>query len=206
MKTKNLEKPKQITISDAARLLGVTTKTLRNWEKQGKIQTYRTLGGHRRLSIDDVNSLKNQNVNTKKETTLIYARVSTRDQKDSLERQTQRLKDFCSQKSWKSEIYKDIASGLNCHRKQFLKLLKRLVDEEVTRVIVEYKDRLVRVGFEIFEVYCINLGVEIIVVHDSPSKEFEQELSEDIISLVTIYSARFNGRRKKNGSLCRNFW
>jgi excisionase family DNA binding protein len=200
---KRLDKSKQLHISEAANILGVTTKTVRNWEKQGKIRTYRTIGGHRRLYIDDILTLKNQNVSLKNEITLVYARVSTREQKDNLDRQVKRLSDYCTKNHYKTEVYKDIASGLNCSRKQFIKLLQRLTDEEVTRVVVEYKDRLVRVCFEIFEQYCNNLGVEVIVISEDTPKCFEQELTEDIISLVTVYSARFNGRKggkkKSNG-------
>lgn len=92
------------------------------------------------------------------------------------------------------ELYKDIGSGLNENRKQFKKLLKRLPDKDVATVLVEYKDRLSRYGFDTFRSYCESLGVSVIVMNEEDSKEFEQEFLEDIVALVASYSARLYGR------------
>lgn len=96
---------------------------------------------------------------------------------------------------YKVELYQDIGSGLNENRKQFNKLLKRLPSLDVACVIVEYKDRISRYGFETFRKYCDSLGVAVTTIQDSEPKEFEQEFAEDIVALVASYSARLYGRR-----------
>ena len=93
------------------------------------------------------------------------------------------------------ELYKDIGSGLNENRRQFKKMLKRIPDPDVHSVLVEYKDRLSRYGFGTFESYCNSLGVQVIVMEDRESKEFEQEFADDIIALIASFYARLYGRR-----------
>jgi len=132
---------------------------------------------------------------TERETVLVYARCSTQKQIDNLERQVGRLLEYASSKGYKTELYKDIGSGLNENRKSFRKLLKRLGGSDVEAVLVEYKDRICRYGFETFKAYCETLGVSVIVLFDNEPKEFEQEFAEDVIALVTSFSARLYGRR-----------
>lgn len=112
-----------------------------------------------------------------------------------MERQVGRVLEYCNNNKWQTELFKDIGSGLNENRRFFKKLLKRIAESDVQRVIVEYKDRLARYGFETFKSYCDSHNVELIVIKDAEKKEFEQELVDDIISLVTSYSARLYGRR-----------
>jgi putative resolvase len=135
-------------------------------------------------------------------TTLVYCRCSTRKQQENLERQVGRVLEFCCANGWKVELFKDIGSGLNENRKFFKKLLKRIPEEDVRRVVVEYKDRISRYGFETFCSFCESYGVDVVVIETDEEKDFEQELAEDMISLVTSYSARLygrrGGRRKKN--------
>jgi predicted site-specific integrase-resolvase len=122
-----------------------------------------------------------------------------------LERQVGRVLEYCAKAGWSPELFKEIGSGLNDNRVQFRKLLLRLADSDVTRVVVEYKDRLTRFGFEAFSAYCQGLGVEVVVLEDSTPKEFEQELTEDIVALIASYSGRLYGRRggrKQKASTC----
>jgi putative resolvase len=183
-----------VPLSKASKILGVTTKTLRNWDEAGKIKVVRTSGNHRRVPIEEIERIagRKQASRTK---TLVYCRCPTQKQQENLERQVGRVLEQCSRMNWIAELYKDIGSGLNENRKDFRRLLKRLRDEDVARVVVEYKDRIARYGFETFRHYCESHGVEVVILNDSVKKEFEEEMTEDIISLVASYSARMYGRR-----------
>jgi len=177
----------------ASELLGVSTQTIRNWANSGKLRTIRTEGNQRRVPVSEIERLLGKD--TERETVLVYARCSTQKQIDNLERQVGRLLEYASSKGYKTELYKDIGSGLNENRKSFRKLLKRLGGSDVEAVLVEYKDRICRYGFETFKAYCETLGVSVIVLFDNEPKEFEQEFAEDVIALVTSFSARLYGRR-----------
>jgi putative resolvase len=184
-----------VTLSKASKILGVTTKTLRNWDAEGKIKTERTVGKHRRIPQSEIDRLSG-NIQTDKQTvTLAYCRCNTLKQKDNLERQTGRVLEYCYKNKWQVELYKDIGSGLNENRRDFKKLIKRISVGDVKRIVVEHKDRLSRYGFDTFKSYCDTYKVDVVVIEDNEKKIFEQELTEDIIALVTSYSARLYGRR-----------
>ncbi|MBD3262620.1 MAG: IS607 family transposase [Candidatus Altiarchaeales archaeon] len=183
-----------ITLSAASKLLGVTVRSLRKWSDEGKLKTIRTEGGHRRVAVAEIHRL--QGVEQKERTvTLAYCRCSTHKQEENLERQVGRVLEHCTKQGWQTELFKEIGSGLNDNRAQFKRLLTRVVDDDVARVAVEFKDRLARFGFETFVIYCRNFGVDVVVLEDVAPKEFEQEFADDIISLVASYSGRMYGRR-----------
>lgn len=184
-----------LSLSKASRLLGVTSRTLRLWDQQGKIKTVRSAGGHRRIALEEIHRLQQRDASDGRTVTLVYCRVSTQKQADNLERQVGRVLEHCGIQGWKFELFKEIGSGLNDGRRQLKNLLKRIASPEVKRVVVEYKDRVARFGFETFVDYCTNFGVEVAVLQDAEPKEFEQEFAEDIVSLVASYSARLYGRR-----------
>lgn len=185
---------KLLRLSEASELLGITPQTIRAWDQEGKIQVIRSAGGHRLVPQSEIERLRGTRALTRT-VTLVYARCSTQKQVENLDRQVGRLLEYVVSQGWKAELFKDIGSGLNENRKQFKKLLVRLTDPDVQRVVIEYKDRLCRYGFSIFEEYCRGFGVEILILNQSPAVEFEQELAEDMIALVTSYSARLYGRR-----------
>ena len=191
----------QLTLSKASKIIGVTTKTLRNWDDAGKIKTTRTSGNHRRISMDEIRRLQGTTQSSTQIKTLAYCRCSTLKQKDNLDRQVGRVLEHCYTNKWDVELFKDIGSGLNENRREFKKLLKRVADNDVARVVVEYKDRIARYGFETFVVMCKNFNVEVIVLEEKEEQSFEEEMVDDIISLITSYSARIYGKRggkKKN--------
>lgn len=173
----------------------MTTKTLRNWDDAGKLKTTRTGGNHRRVSMDEIRRLQGVTQNSNQIKTLAYCRCSTLKQKDNLDRQVGRVLEYCCVNNWDVELFKDIGSGLNENRREFKKLLKRVGDDDVARVIVEYKDRIARYGFETFVAMCENFNVEVIVLNEKEEQTFEEEMVDDIISLITSYSARIYGRR-----------
>jgi len=177
-------------------MLGVTTKTLRNWDEWGKIKTVRTSGNHRRVPIEEITRLQGKLPIEKTEgITIAYCRTSTKKQEENLERQVGRVLEYCVKNGWRTEILKDIGSGLNENRKNFKKLLKLISEGNVSRVVLEYKDRIARYGFETFRTYCESFGTEIIIMQNAEVKGFEEEMVEDIIALVTSYSAKMYGRR-----------
>jgi predicted site-specific integrase-resolvase len=111
--------------------------------------------------------------------------------------------EHCAKNDWKPELYKDIGSGLNENRRQFKKMLKRIAEDDVARVVIEYKDRIARYDFETFKSYCESYGVDVVVLKDADKKEFEEEMVEDIVALIASYSAKLYGRcggRKKKES------
>jgi len=183
-----------VTLSAASKLLGVTVRSLRKWSDEGKLKTIRTEGGHRRVAVSEIHRLQGTQ-QKERTTTLAYARCSTHKQEENLERQVGRVLEHCAKQGWQTELFKEIGSGLNDNRAQFKRLLTRVADDDVSRVVVEFKDRLARFGFETFVIYCRNLGVDVVVLEDAAPKEFEQEFADDIISLVASYSGRMYGRR-----------
>lgn len=192
-----------LTLSKASKILGVTTKTLRNWDDAGKIKTIRTKGNHRRIPVEEIDRIKGDEPKSfTRVKTLAYCRCSTKKQEENLERQIGRVLEYCYEQKWEVELFKDIGSGLNENRRNFNKLLKRVADDDVQRVIIEYKDRVARYGFETFKALCDNFGVEVVILNEKEEKSFEEEVVDDIISLVTSYSARIYGKRggrKKSG-------
>lgn len=182
-------------LSKAAKILGLSSQALRNWDNTGKIKTVRSAGGHRRIPMSEINRLAGKDKDCAKTTTLVYARRSTTKQTENLDRQVGRLLEFCLKSKWIPELYKEIGSGLNENRKELHKLLRRVSDKDVKRVILEYKDRLTRFGFSIFEKYCQAFGVDVVVIEDKVDVPFEQELANDMVSLIASFSARMYGRR-----------
>jgi putative resolvase len=178
----------------------VTTQTLRDWDKAGKIKTVRSQGNQRRVPLSEVEAMTQQ---AEREVVLVYARCSTQKQVENLERQVGRLLEYANNKYQSVELFKDIGSGLNENRRQFKKLLSRIPDPDVSAVLVEYKDRLSRYGFDTFKSYCESLGVHVEVMEESDSKEFEQEFAEDIVALIASYSARLYGRRGGKARKCK---
>jgi excisionase family DNA binding protein len=106
-------------VKEAAELLGVSTKTIRRWEADGKIKAVRTLGGHRRFDITTLLGNKNDAV-----LTLAYARVSSKDQKEDLNRQIMVLESYCASHGWNFEVISDLGSGLNYHKRGLVRLIK----------------------------------------------------------------------------------
>lgn len=185
----------QLTLSKASKILGVTTKTLRNWDDAGKIKTTRTTGNHRRISIEEINRLKGKTQNSSRNKTLAYCRCSAKKQEENLERQVGRVLEHCYTNKWDVELYKDIGSGLTENRCEFKKLFNRIADNDVIRVVVEHKYIIARYGYETFVALCKNFGVEVIVLKEQEDQSFEEEMVDDIISLVTSYSVRIYGKR-----------
>jgi predicted site-specific integrase-resolvase len=172
----------------------VSSKTIKKWESEGKLRTVRTQGNQRRIPESEI--LRLLNIEQEKPKKVIaYARCSTQKQRDNLERQIERLRQYCETNKHDYEVYSEIASGLNDNRRQLLKIINRVSQGDISEVVIEYKDRLTRFGFKFFVEFFNIYGTKITVIEDTTAKELEEELVSDLISLVTSHSARLYGRR-----------
>lgn len=179
-----------ISIREAGKILGVTPKTIRLWEKEGKIKSHKTEGGHRRYIISEL-------LNTTKDKllTVAYARVSSHDQKDDLLRQEQVLEAYCASKGYLFELISDLGSGLNYKKKGLIKLIKLICSEQVDRLVLTHKDRLLRFGSELIFTLCEHFGVEVVMINRSEDSTFEEDLAKDVMDIVMVFSARMYGSR-----------
>jgi putative resolvase len=179
-----------ISIREASKILGVTEKTLRLWEKEGKIKPKRTEGGHRRYEISDL-------LNSKKDEllTICYARVSSQDQKGDLKRQELVLESYCASKGFNFEIISDLGSGLNYKKKGLVRLIKLICSGQIERLIITHKDRLLRFGSELIFSICEHFGVEILIINRTEDSSFEEDLAKDVMDIVMVFSARMYGSR-----------
>lgn len=134
--------------------------------------------------------------------TICYARVSSHDQKGDLERQKKMLETYCAAKGWRTEVIADLGSGMNFHKKGLAKLLDIILRRKTKRLVLTHKDRLLRFGAELVFSLCELQGIEIVIIHMGERPTFEQELAEDILEIITVFSARLYGSRsKKNRKL-----
>lgn len=179
-----------ISIKEASDLLGVTTKTLRLWESEGKLVSYRTEGGHRRYNVSEL--LKNKKDNS---LTICYARVSTNEQKKDLQTQQLVLESYASSKGFTFELISDLGSGLNYKKKGLIRLIKMICSNQVERLIVTHKDRLLRFGSELIFTLCEHFGVEVIIINRSEDTTYEEDLSKDVMDIIMVFSARLYGSR-----------
>lgn len=187
-----------LSIGKFAKSLGVSIQTLRNWDKEGKLKpTYVTENGYRYYSEDLLNKFRNiKNVNKIKKKNILYARVSTKNQKDDLNRQIDNLKQYAYSKGYSFEIITDIGSGTNYKKEGLLKMINLVECGEVDRIIVLYKDRLIRFGYDLIEYICKLNDTKIEIVDNSTISK-EQELTEDLIQIITVFANRLYGARSK---------
>ena len=187
-----------LSIGKFAKSLGVSIQTLRNWDKEGKLKpTYVTENGYRYYSEDLLNKFRNiKNVNKIKKKNILYARVSTKNQKDELNRQIDNLKQYAYSKGYSFEIITDIGSGINYKKEGLLKMINLVECGEVDRIIVLYKDRLTRFGYDLIEYICKLNDTKIEIVDNSTISK-EQELTEDLIQIITVFANRLYGAKSK---------
>ena len=168
-------------------LLGLHPRTIQKWDKQGKIRVVRTPGGRRRIPESEIRRLQGEKGIR---SVIGYARVSSSTQKDDLERQVEYLRQRGVQ-----EVITDIGSGLNEKRKGFLRLLDRVLHNEVDKVVILYEDRLTRFGFEALKKVFEGHGTTIEVLNLADVKPPQQELVEDLITMISHSSGKLYGMR-----------
>jgi len=191
-----------VSIGEAAKALGVSITTLRRWEAEGRLVAEHTAGGHRRYDLAKLRPEWFHAVDTANRRTIAYARVSSHDQKDDLERQKQVLELFCAQKGWTFEVIADLGSGMNYHKKGLKRLLDAIIGGEVGRLVITHKDRLLRFGAELVFAICEAKDVEVVILNQGEDTTFEEDLAKDVLEIITVFSARLYGSRsRKNQKL-----
>jgi putative resolvase len=188
-------------IGKAAEELGVSRDTLRRWEKSGKIVAERTAKGHRRYNLAVLLGASPRKDPSKKKT-IVYARVSSHDQKEDLARQIQVLESFCSANGWIYEVIEDLGSGLNYNKRGLRNLIRSICLAQVDRLVLTHKDRLLRFGAELIFSLCEQFGIEVVVINKTEASTFEDDLVQDVLEIITVFSARLYGARsRKNKKL-----
>jgi len=151
----------------------------------------RTRGGHRRFLLEEIVGKEEE---AKK--TVIYSRVSSHDQKSDLKRQSEDLLEYCKKKEFgEIEIIEEIGSGMNYRKRGLRKLIAEVINGKIKRIVVNFKDRLMRFGSEILSQLCALKQVEIIEVSEATAKSFEQQLVDDVLMIMTVYSSKIYGKR-----------
>ena len=172
-----------VNASEASKYYNVCAETLRKWEIDGKIESKKTDGGHRRYKIP---------VNPEGKS-LIYARVSSKKQERDLERQIA----YIRRKYPDFEVIRDIGSGLNFKRQGFRDILEQLFKRNIKEVVVSSSDRFSRFGTKDFFAWLFEqFGGKLTILNNKLYENPNEELSEDILEIITVFSAKFHGRRK----------
>ena len=191
---------KLLTMKEAKELLGVSTKTIQNWDKAGTIKVVRTPGGRRRIPLSEVERIRGGSTSSQKKKIAIYARVSSDEQKQKgdLERQISFVKENVDKEFLIVDTLSDVGSGLNDKRKGLHKLMKMAKENEITDIAIRYKDRLTRFGYGYLEEYFNSYGVTIHVLdQEEEVKTAQEELADDLISIITSFSGKLYGLRSK---------
>ena len=177
---------KYINASKAQEILGIGIKTLRRMAESGQIDSIRTQGGHRRYNVEAYLQGESKPV-----TTVCYCRVSSRKQKDDLERQVAFIRSIYPN----AEIIRDIGSGLNFKRKGLRAILDRLLEGDKLSLVIAHRDRLARFGFELIQ-YLVESNDGEVVVLDQTVHSPTEELTSDLLSILNVFSSRMHGLRR----------
>ena len=178
-------------------MLGVSAQTLRNWDKEGKLKpSYVKSNGYRYYSEDSILSYTQERKTKKNLNVVGYARVSSKKQLDDLERQIENIKQYMASKYESYDIITDVGSGINYNKKGLLSLIEKINKKEIDVIVILYKDRLLRFGFELIEYFAKINNVKIEIIDNTMDKTQDQELVEDLVQIITVFSCKLQGKRK----------
>ena len=187
---------KLMTMKEARSFLHVSNTTIRRWAEEGKLPVYKTEGGHRRFFKEDLlNCVGARGYRIAKKLTIGYCRVSSAGQKDDLLRQEQVITHYCEQNGYKFRIIKDIGSGINYKKKGLTELIRLICNGDIERVVISYKDRLVRFGYEMLEEVCKLNDVEIEIINSTSDDSDATEMVKDVLSIIPVFSSKLYGKR-----------
>ena len=193
-----------LNMKEAMNYLNVSKVTLQRWDNSGKLKAVRTAGGHRRFKLCDLEKLagtETEEIDNRDVIAATYARCSTSDQKQhgDIDRQSQRLSEYCAKKRYKVEhIIKDMGSGINDKRKGFVKLCKLVTEQKINKVVIEHKDRLTRFQYNLIEFFFHSYGVDIELTDKKEYTE-QEELVNDMMMLIASFSGRlYSARAREN--------
>jgi predicted site-specific integrase-resolvase len=181
-----------VKIGQASELLGVTPQTLRRWKREGQFSPDRVSEGGTRYY--ELNRLLGGR-EPESDLTVAYARVSSHDQKEDLKRQAEHLGLYCARQGWRYELIQDLGSGMNYRKKGLKRLLEMILERRVKRVVVTHKDRLLRFGAELVFALCEARSVEVVILNQGEEPSFEEELVQDVLEIIMVFSARMYGAR-----------
>ena len=197
-----MESTKLLSIGKTAEILGVHIDTLREWDKEGKLLPVKTFGNHRRYKMSDIDAfigiVKEEKDKTGQVRVATYARVSSHEQKQKgdLERQNGRVLAFCVKKEYKViKSYEEVGSGMSDTRPKLHQLFKLVSEKQIDKVIVEHKDRLTRFNFKFLEAFLASHNVVVEWMKEVLGKRYEDELVEDMLTLMSSFSNKIYGKR-----------
>lgn len=186
----NIYKPK-----DFAKMLNVSVKTLQRWDNENILKAYRNPKDRRYYTHEQYLSFTGTLSKSDKKI-VIYTRVSTNNQKDDLSNQVKFLKNYANANGLiVNKIITDIGSGLNYNRKKWNELINDCINQKVQTIIISNKDRFIRFGYDWFERFLLNYGVNIIIVNNDKLSHNE-ELVQDLIYIIHVFSCKIYGLRK----------
>ena len=186
-----------VSAKEAKEYFSITGNTLKLWKDSGKLKVKQFSS---KKILYDIDSINNQESTEDLRKTVIYARVSCSNQKNSLINQIELIKNYCiSNGIIVDEIYSEIASGLNDSRKELNRLLKDIQENKIKKVFISFKDRLTRFGFNYFKTIFANHNTELVVLdqNEETNKDYQKELVEDLISIIHHYSIKLYSNRRK---------
>jgi putative resolvase len=192
-----MDEEEYIPIRKVCRLIGVRPQTIREWNKKDLIKTIKTPTGQTLYSRKHIQEIINSPQMDSEKENIIYARVSSKKQTDDLERQVELLRSKYST----HRVITDIGSGVNFKKKGIKTILELSIKGNIKELVVAHKDRLARFGYDLLEQF-ITLGGGTIVVLEScdGQKTTEQELAEDLLSIIHIYNLGKRRYKKENES------
>lgn len=183
----------KVGIREAAAEMGVCMQTLRRWEAEGKIEGERTKGGYRRYDLAKLRGITPHKPDSKQ--TVCYARVSSQEQKGDLARQVAFLESYCAAQGWQFTTIQDLGSGLNYSKKGLWELIQISCQGRANRVVPANKDRLLGFGIDLIFALCEQFGCEVVIINSSETSSVEEELTKDVLEIITVFSARLYGSR-----------
>ena len=196
---------KTYKIGEFAKLTGYSVNSLQRLDREDKFKAKRTVTDKRYYTEEDLELFLTGQITQKERVSVGYCRVSSISQKPDLKNQEEYVYSYTLAKGIiLDELYSDVGSGLNYKRKKWNILLQRVMNQEIDKIYITYKDRFVRFGFEWFEQLCKDNGTEIVVLNQKQTSP-EEELTEDLLSILHVFSARNYGLRKYKTNIEKEF-
>jgi len=183
------------TVGQLAQKIGYSVSTLRRWDREGTYPARRTAGNRRYYTDEDIQQILRLPINQKQKKVVLYCRVSSPAQKDDLQSQVTALESFATGRGIVYETVQEIGGGMNLSRKKFMAIVTDIINGDIGTLVVAHKDRLARFGFELIENLCQQYGCELVVMNQE-SLSPQQEMVEDLMSIIHTFSCRLYGLRK----------
>jgi putative resolvase len=189
------------SVAQFAKQVGVSVKTLQRWDREGRLKAKRTLSGRRYYNEADLATALNLPQRPAARRTIAYCRVSSPAQRPDLQNQRAALSSYAVSKQFVVDDWiMEIGGGLNFERKRFLALVDAIVAGEVERVLIAHQDRLARFGFALIKHLCETHHTELVVMNTETLSP-EQELVQDLMSIIHCFSSRVYGLRNYRKAL-----